>query len=129
MSSSPLPPFPPDYAPGPSLLGLPVYSQDAASSEVLVEASQPPPPYPNVNITRTTTNSTTASHSNVSQTGGAADYRYRSGNIEISLGPKVPGFEIASYGKASVVRGTVTLKKHNWVERVVVNVRPSHPVV
>lgn len=122
MSSSPLPP-PPEYAPQPSLLGPPLYSQDASSSEVLVEASQPPPAYPSVGITRTNTRSTaTTTRSNVSRSGGTAGYRYRSGNLEISLGPKVPGFDIASYGKGGVVRGTFTLKKHTWVESVVINV-------
>ena len=129
MSSSPLPP-PPEYAPVPWLLGPPLYSQDASSSEVLVEASQPPPAYPNTNITRTNTSSTaTTTHSNVSRARDTVDYRYRSGNIEISLGPKVPGFDIASYGKGGIVRGTVTLKKLTWVESVVINVCPSYPVV
>lgn len=105
------------------MLGPPLYSQDASSSEVLVEASQPPPAYPSVGITRTNTRSTaTTTRSNVSRTGGTAEYRYRSGNLEISLGPKVPGFDIASYGKGGVVRGTFTLKKHTWVESVVINV-------
>ena len=124
MSSSPLPPSPPEYAPTSSLLGPPLYSQDAASSEVLVEASQPPPPYPNLQMNRTITNSTATT--NLSHTRDPVDYRCHCGNIEISLGPKVPGFEIASYGKGGTVRGTVTLKKHTRVERVVVSVCPPH---
>jgi len=130
MNSSPLPTRPPEYTPEPSLLGPPLYSQDASSSEVLVEASQPPPAYPSIRITRTNTSSTgTTTHSNVSQTCDTVEYRYRSGNIEISLGPKVTGFDIASYGKGGTVRGTLILKKHTWVESVVVNVYPSYLVV
>lgn len=129
MSSSPLPP-PPEYAPGPSLLGPPLYSQDASGSEVLVEASQPPPAYPNISVTRTNTSSTaTTTRSSVRRSGDTLEYRHRNGNIEISLGPKVPGFDIPSYGKGGIVRGTVTLKKLTWVESVVINVCPSYPVV
>ena len=128
MSSSSLPP--PEYAPEPLLLGPPLYSQDASGSEVLVEASQPPPAYPNISVTRTNTSSTaTTTRSSVCRTGNTAEYRHRSGNIEISLGPKVPGFDIPSYGKGGIVRGTVTLKKLTWVESVIINVRPSYPVV
>jgi len=132
MSSSPLPPSPPEYAPAPEpwLLGPPLYSQDASSSEVLVEASQPPPDYPNINITRTNTSRTVSTtHSNLSRTGDTAEYRYRNGNLEISLGPKVPGFDIASYGKGGIIRGTVTLKKHTWVESVVINACSTYSVV
>lgn len=47
---------------------------------------------------------------------------YQSAGIEVDLGRKDPEFDVPSYGRAGVLRGTISLRKTTNVKRVVVKV-------